>query len=240
MRQRRQIEDQVISAGHFHGMPLALAMSYLKAAIPVLASISERRLNKLVDPATNDGLPAFLIGNEDATDSGFMIVQYTSAALVNDLASRAHPASVYSIPTSANAEDHVSMGANEARHVLDMTQDLSHVLALELYTAAQALDYRRDMIEAARALARRGDVAALAAKVSNAPPPGHPEHAVFIEECTQLMAQLAQDVDFHASPRVQRVHARLREHIAFMQRDRAMDGEVARICELVEQGALLD
>ena len=236
----RQIEDQVISAGHFHGMPLALAMSYLKAAIPVLASISERRLNKLVDPATNDGLPAFLIGNEDATDSGFMIVQYTSAALVNDLASRAHPASVYSIPTSANAEDHVSMGANEARHVLDMTQDLSHVLALELYTAAQALDYRRDMIEAARTLARRGDVAALAAKVSNAPPPGHPEHAVFIEECTQLMAQLAQDVDFHASPRVQRVHARLREHIAFMQRDRAMDGEVARICELVEQGALLD
>ena len=119
-----RIEEQVISAGHFHGMPLALAMSYLKAAIPVLASISERRLNKLVDPSTNDGLPAFLIGNEDATDSGFMIVQYTAAALVNDLASRAHPASVYSIPTSANAEDHVSMGANEARHVLDMTKDL--------------------------------------------------------------------------------------------------------------------
>ncbi|HET8942787.1 MAG TPA: aromatic amino acid ammonia-lyase, partial [Rudaea sp.] len=111
------IEDQVISAGHFHGMPLALTMSYVKAAIPVLASISERRLNKLVDPANNDGLPAFLIGNEDATDSGFMIVQYTAAALVNDLATRAHPACVYSIPTSANAEDHVSMGANEARHV---------------------------------------------------------------------------------------------------------------------------
>ena len=236
----RQIEDQVISAGHFHGMPLALAMSYLKAAIPVLASISERRLNKLVDPATNDGLPAFLIGNEDATDSGFMIVQYTAAALVNDLASRAHPASVYSIPTSANAEDHVSMGANEARHVLDMTDDLSHVLALELYTAAQALDYRRDMIEAARTLARRGDVLALAAKVSNAPPPGHPEHGIFISECEQLMTQLAQDVDFHASPRVQRAHARLREHIAFMQRDRAMDGDVARVCKLVEDGALLD
>ena len=65
----QHIEDQVISAGHFHGMPLALAMSYLKAAIPVLASISERRLNKLVDPATNDGLPAFLIGNEDGTES---------------------------------------------------------------------------------------------------------------------------------------------------------------------------
>ncbi|HEY9400857.1 MAG TPA: aromatic amino acid ammonia-lyase, partial [Luteimonas sp.] len=95
----------VISAGHFHGMPLALAMSYVKAAIPVLASISERRLNKLVDPAPNDGLPAFLVGNEDGTESGHMIVQYTAAAIVNDLASRAMPASVYSIPTSANAED---------------------------------------------------------------------------------------------------------------------------------------
>src|SRR3546814_2474016 len=77
----------------------------------------------LVVSATNDGLPAFLTGNEDGTDSGFMIVQYTAAALVNDLATRAHPASVYSVPTSANAEDHVSMGANEARHVLDMVAE---------------------------------------------------------------------------------------------------------------------
>ncbi|HET6436316.1 MAG TPA: aromatic amino acid lyase, partial [Xanthomonadaceae bacterium] len=95
-----EVEQQVVSAGHFHGMPLALAMSYLKSAIPVLASISERRLNKLVDAANNDGLPAFLIGNEDGTESGYMIVQYTAAAIVNDLASRAMPASVYSIPTS--------------------------------------------------------------------------------------------------------------------------------------------
>lgn len=236
----RQIEDQVISAGHFHGMPLALAMSYLKAAIPVLASISERRLNKLVDPATSDGLPAFLIGNEDGTDSGFMIVQYTAAALVNDLASRAHPASVYSIPTSANAEDHVSMGANEARHVLDMVDDLSQVLALEIYTAAQALDYRRDMIEAARTLARRGDVLAIAAKVMNAPLPGDAVYGQFLVECAELMSQLAQDADFHASARVRRAHARLREHVAFMQRDRAMDAEVAKVCELVEQGVLLE
>lgn len=235
----RQIEDQVISAGHFHGMPLALAMSYLKAAIPVLASISERRLNKLVDPATNDGLPAFLIGNEDGTDSGFMIVQYTAAALVNDLASRAHPASVYSIPTSANAEDHVSMGANEARHALDMVDDLSHVLALEIHTAAQALDFRRDMIEAARSLARRGDVLAISAKVSNAPLPGDAVHSQFLAECAQLMVQLAQETNFHPSAAVARAHARLREHIAFMQRDRAMDGEVAKVCELVQQGVLL-
>jgi histidine ammonia-lyase len=235
-----RIEDQVVSAGHFHGMPLALAMSYLKAAIPVLASISERRLNKLVDPATNDGLPAFLIGNEDATDSGFMIVQYTAAALVNDLASRAHPASVYSIPTSANAEDHVSMGANEARHVLDMTRDLAHVIALEIYTAAQALDYRRDMINAARRLARRGDVDAIVAKISNAPRADHESYAQFRDECAQLMQQLADSEEFHASPAVQQALAIVRAQIDFMARDRAMDGDVAAICALVERGALRD
>jgi len=225
------IEEQVISAGHFHGMPLALAMSYVKAAIPVLASISERRLNKLVDPANNDGLPAFLIGNEDATDSGFMIVQYTAAAIVNDLATRAHPASVYSVPTSANAEDHVSMGANEARHVLDMTEDLGHVLALELYTAAQALDYRQDMLNAARRLAERGDWRALATKIANAPDTTHPTRAQFEAEVQMLAQSLAQAPDFHAGAAVRDAHAQVRERVAFMARDRAMDGDVKAMCE---------
>jgi histidine ammonia-lyase len=233
------IEDQVISAGHFHGMPLALAMSYVKAAIPVLASISERRLNKLVDPATSDGLPAFLIGNEDGTDSGFMIVQYTAAALVNDLATRAHPASVYSIPTSANAEDHVSMGANEARHVLDMTEDLAHVLALELYTAAQALEYRQDMLNAARTLAARGDWQALAAKIGGAPRPEQASYARFREEVGALMEALAATGEFHAGAAVRAAFAVIRQEIAFMRHDRAMDGDVRRICDLVASGALL-
>ena len=230
------IEDQVISAGHFHGMPLALAMSYVKAAIPVLASISERRLNKLVDPANNDGLPAFLIGNEDATDSGFMIVQYTAAALVNDLATRAHPASVYSIPTSANAEDHVSMGANEIRHVHEMLDDLSHVLALELYTAAQALEYRQDMLNAARSLAARGERDAIVAKIANVPKPGSAAHAQFESEVDALMKALAGQTDFHASNAVRDAFARIRQHIAFMERDRAMDADVRRITEMVASG----
>ena len=233
------VEDQVVSAGHFHGMPLALAMSYVKASIPVLASISERRLNKLVDPATNDGLPAFLIGNEDGTESGFMIVQYTAAAIVNDLCSRAHPASVYSIPTSANAEDHVSMGANEARHVLEMTDDLARVLALEIYAAAQALDYRRDMINAARELARNGDVEALAAKIQGAPLPGSPDRAKFLEEVEALRIELAESGEFHPGRAVAAALDRLREDIAFMDADRAMDGEVALAVRLVEQGELL-
>ena len=230
------IEEQVISAGHFHGMPLALAMSYVKAAIPVLASISERRLNKLVDPATNDGLPAFLTGNEDGTDSGFMIVQYTAAALVNDLATRAHPASVYSVPTSANAEDHVSMGANEARHVLEMIDDLGHVLALELYTAAQALDYRQEMLNAARRLATRGGWQALAAKIANAPREDQPHYEQFVAEVKQLAAALAGAGDFHAGASVRKAYAILRQQIDFMHRDRALDGDVAKACELVQQG----
>jgi histidine ammonia-lyase len=237
-KEAKVIEDQVISAGHFHGMPLALAMSYVKAAIPVLASISERRLNKLVDPATSDGLPAFLIGNEDATDSGFMIVQYTAAALVNDLATRAHPASVHSIPTSANAEDHVSMGANEARHVLEMTEDLGHVLALELYTAAQALDYRQDMLNAARRVAARGDWRALAGKVANAPDEKHPSRREFEAEIQALMRALSDARDFHAGEAVQRAHAKIRERIAFMPRDRAMDGDVRAITRMIAERVL--
>jgi len=231
------IEQQVISAGHFHGMPLALVMSYVKAAIPVLASISERRLNKLVDPATNDGLPAFLTGNEDGTDSGFMIVQYTAAALVNDLATRAHPASVYSIPTSANAEDHVSMGANEARQVLDMTRDLSDVLALELYTAAQALDYRNDMLDAARRLAAKGGWQALAAKIDNPPPVADARRPQFESELQTLAAQLADADEFRPGGAVAAAHGRLRQAIAFMHRDRAMQHDVAEACRLVRERA---
>ncbi|WP_284448036.1 HAL/PAL/TAL family ammonia-lyase [Pseudoxanthomonas mexicana] len=238
-REAEHVEEQVISAGHFHGMPLALAMSYVKAAIPTLASISERRLNKLVDPSTNDGLPAFLIGNEDGTESGHMIVQYTAAAIVNDLASRAHPASVFSVPTSANAEDHVSMGANEARHVLAMVQDLGKVLALELYTAAQALDLRRDMINAARALSVRTDAEGLATKVSGGPSPGAEGRDVFLAEVDALRAALAASDAFHPGHAVAAAHAAIRAKIPFLDRDRALDGEVATAVGLVESGEIL-
>ena len=238
-KQAAHVEEQVISAGHFHGMPLALAMSYLKAAIPVLASISERRLNKLVDPATNDGLPAFLIGNEDGTESGHMIVQYTAAAIVNDLASRAMPASVYSIPTSANAEDHVSMGANEARHVLAMAADLGKVLGLELYTAAQALDLRRDMINAARDLADRADAEAFAAKVQGGPLPDAGDRVEFLAEVDGLRAQLASAAEFRPGRAVAAAHAAIRERIRFLDRDRAMDGEVATAVAMVVDGSVL-
>ena len=238
-KQAEHVEEQVISAGHFHGMPLALAMSYLKAAIPVLASISERRLNKLVDPATNDGLPAFLIGNEDGTESGHMIVQYTAAAIVNDLASRAMPASVYSIPTSANAEDHVSMGANEARHVLAMVADLGKVLGLELFTAAQALDLRRDMINAARELARHADVETFAEKVAGGPLPDTEERAGFLAEVDALRTQLAHSMEYQPGRAVAAAHAAMRSKIPYLDRDRALDGEVALAVAMATSGEIL-
>jgi histidine ammonia-lyase len=233
------LERRVISAGHFHGMPLALAMSYVKAAIPVLASISERRLNKLLDPATNDGLPAFLVGNEDGTESGYMIVQYTAAAIVNDLASRAMPASVYSIPTSANAEDHVSMGANEARHVLAMADDLGKVLALELYTAAQALDLRMEMINAARGLAARSDAAAFAAKVQGGPSGDGVQRDGFLAEVDGLRADLSAADGFHPGRAVAAAHAAIRARIPFLDRDRALDGEIRAALQLVTDGSVL-
>lgn len=227
--------DAVVSAGHFHGMPLALAMSYVKASIPVLAGISERRLNKLLDPATNDGLPAFLIGNADATDSGFMIVQYTAAALVNDLATRAHPASVYSIPTSANAEDHVSMGANEARHVWDMTEDLSHVLALELYTAAQALDYRKMMLKAAAALAKPDRRSVLQSKIIGIPQGNSDTYKSFLEEFSAFCQELA-STEFEPAPAVAHCLEAIRQRVEFMWRDRAMDQDVRVLCDWLASG----
>jgi len=238
-KRAEHVEEQVISAGHFHGMPLALAMSYVKASIPVLASISERRLNKLVDPATNDGLPPFLIGNEDGTESGYMIVQYTAAAIVNDLTSRAMPASVYSIPTSANAEDHVSMGANEARHVLAMADDLGKVLALELYTAAQALDLRRDMINAARDLAGRTGAEAFASKVQGEVDAGHADRPAFLGEVEGLRDELARSGEFRPGRAVAAAHAAIRARIRFLDRDRALDGEVAMAVRLVAEGDVL-
>src|SRR5690606_4876685 len=129
-----------------------------------------------------------------------------------DLATRAHPASVYSIPTSANAEDHVSMGTNEVRHVLAMADDLGKVLALELYAAAQALDLRLDMINAARDLARRADAAALARKVHGVGE-GDPRREHFLGEVEGLRAELAAADASHPAAAVAAAHAAIRQRI---------------------------
>lgn len=136
-------DDIAISAGHFHGEPIAQAMDFLKIGVCELANISERRIAKLVDSSTSDGLPAFLIPKEQGgLSSGMMIPQYVAAALVSENKVLAHPASVDSIPTSANQEDHVSMGTIAARQAAEIIGNAHQVAAIELLCAAQAADFR--------------------------------------------------------------------------------------------------
>lgn len=134
-------EDRVISGGNFHGQPLALAMDFLSISAAELASISERRLERLVNPQLNEKLPPFLT-EHGGMSSGFMIAQYVAASLVSENKSLAHPASVDSIPSSGNQEDHVSMGTIAARKARQIVGNAYYVLAIELMAAAQAVDYR--------------------------------------------------------------------------------------------------
>ncbi|TVL99422.1 MAG: histidine ammonia-lyase [Candidatus Brocadia sp. WS118] len=130
--------DQIISGGNFHGQPVALALDFLAIALSEIANISERRTERLVNPQLS-GLPAFLI-KDAGLNSGFMIAQYTAAALVSENKVLAHPASVDSIPTSANKEDHVSMGTIAARKCREVLKNAEHVISIELLCAAQAMD----------------------------------------------------------------------------------------------------
>lgn len=130
--------EEFLLGGNFHGQPVALAMDFLGMAAAELANISERRIERLVNPMLS-GLPAFLV-SDGGLNSGFMIAQYTAAALVSENKVLAHPASVDSIPTSANKEDHVSMGTIAARKCREIVANTEHVIAVELLCAAQALD----------------------------------------------------------------------------------------------------
>jgi len=130
----------VISGGNFHGQPIALAMDFLKIAVAELANISERRIERLVNPQLND-LPPFL-SKEPGLQSGAMIMQYVAASLVSENKTLAHPASVDSIPSSANQEDHVSMGTIAARHAATIVENARKVLAIESICAMQAIEYK--------------------------------------------------------------------------------------------------
>ncbi|MCK5164653.1 MAG: histidine ammonia-lyase [Desulfobacula sp.] len=130
--------EEFLSGGNFHGQPLALASDFLGIAIAELANISERRIERLVNPQLS-GLPAFLI-EDGGLNSGFMIAQYAAASLVSENKVLAHPASVDSIPTSANKEDHVSMGSIAARKCRDIVGNTEEVIAIELLCAAQGID----------------------------------------------------------------------------------------------------
>jgi histidine ammonia-lyase len=150
--------DEALSGGNFHAEPVAFAADIIALALCEIGSLAERRIAMLVDPALS-GLPAFLTPRP-GLNSGFMIPQVTAAALVSENKQRAYPASVDSIPTSANQEDHVSMAAHGARRLLDMAANVSSVIGIELLAAAQGCDFHRPLassppLEAVRTLLRR-------------------------------------------------------------------------------------
>ncbi|MDQ0889719.1 histidine ammonia-lyase [Paenibacillus sp. V4I9] len=134
-------QERVISGGNFHGQPIALAMDFLSICMSELANISERRIERLVNPQLNGDLPPFLT-KHGGLQSGFMIAQYAAASVVSENKSLAHPASVDSIPSSGNQEDHVSMGTIGARKAKQIVENAYSVIAIELLCASQAIDYR--------------------------------------------------------------------------------------------------
>jgi histidine ammonia-lyase len=138
------IGEEIISGGNFHGEPLALQLDAMAVALTVLAGISERRIDRLVNPALNEELPPFLT-NHPGIESGFMILQVTAAALVAENGVLAHPASTGSITTSGNKEDFVSMGMTSALKLKQVVRNTRNVLAIELLTAVRALDCLRPL-----------------------------------------------------------------------------------------------
>ncbi len=135
-------QDMVVSAGNFHGQPIALAMDFLAIAVAELGNISERRTYRLISGSR--GLPSFLVANP-GLNSGFMIPQYTAASIVSQSKGLCMPASVDSIPSSQSQEDHVSMGSNAATKLARVVNNTERVLAIELFNAAQALEFRRPL-----------------------------------------------------------------------------------------------
>jgi histidine ammonia-lyase len=174
-------DAEILSGGNFHGAPLALALDYAAIAVTDLISISERRIDRLINPDINEGLPAFL-SDRPGVSSGLMIAHVTAAALLNECKVLAHPASVDSVPTSGGKEDHVSMGMTSALKLKRIVENAELVLAIELMAAAQGVEYRAPMkaarqIEQARLTVRKfvsrlaedrvlsGDIEALARAV---------------------------------------------------------------------------
>ncbi len=143
---QRVRQNEVISGGNFHGQPIALVLDYMKLAVAEMGNIMERQVNKMVDSATNDGLPPFLIDSA-GVNSGLMIPQYTAAALVSENKVLVHPASADSIPTSANQEDHVSMGPIAGRQLLEIINNVKKILAIHILTAKQAVAMRLKQFE---------------------------------------------------------------------------------------------
>ena len=159
-------DEQLVSNGNFHGQPLAFALDALAMAASELANISERRLERLVNPSLSDGLPPFLT-NDGGLNSGFMIPQYVAASLVSENKALCHPASVDSIPTSAGQEDHVSMGNAAGLKAWQVVANAESALAIELLAGAQAIEFFAPLEPGLGARAARDAVRALSPRVGD-------------------------------------------------------------------------
>lgn len=178
-------QNEILSGGNFHGEPVGLAADAIAVSIAEIAAISERRIALLMD-ANFSGLPAFLVNNS-GVNSGFMIAQVTAAALASENKSLAYPASVDSLPTSANQEDHVSMAMYAARRLLPMTENAAGIVGIELLAACQGIDFLRPL---------------------------------------------------KTSPQLEKIHALIREHVTFYEKDRFFAPDIAKIKYLIQSGKI--
>jgi len=158
-------EELIVSNGNFHGQPIAMGLDCIAIACAELASISERRTERLVNPSLSDGLPPFLVAREEGLNSGFMIPQYVAAALVSENKALSHPGSVDSIPTSAGQEDHVSMGNGAGLKALQVVANAERVVAIELLAGAQAVEFFAPLEPGVGVRAARAFVRTLSARV---------------------------------------------------------------------------
>jgi histidine ammonia-lyase len=159
-------DDLLVSNGNFHGQPLAFALDGLAMAVAEFADISERRLERLVNPSLSDGLPAFLTV-DGGLNSGFMIPQYVAASLVSENKPLCHPASVDSIPTSAGQEDHVSMGNAAGLKAWQVLANAERVLAIELLAGAQAVEFLAPLEPGVGGRVARDTVRAISPRLSD-------------------------------------------------------------------------
>jgi len=215
-------EPEAYSAGNFHGQPVALAADFLAIAVAELANISERRTQMLLDLHHNRGLPQSLT-TRPGVNSGLMIAQYTAASLVSENKVLAHPASVDSIPTSANSEDHVSMSTHAARKARTILANVQAVIAIELLTAAQAADWRIGMNRDPNAPTRKHRVKEAAT-----------EAAKFKDVTSRWRETIAP----HLAPKLRKVYTRIRERVPAIVEDRMLDENVRVLRAAIETGAL--
>lgn len=152
-------DDKAISGGNFHGQPIALVMDYLKLAVSEIGNITERQICKLVDSATNDCLPSFLVGNS-GLNSGLMIVQYAAAAIASENKVLVHPASADSIPTCENTEDHVSMGTTAARQALEIAGNVEKINAIAIMVGLYAMSLRLEQFASVKMASTPAEVMA--------------------------------------------------------------------------------